>query len=163
MAKKSVKIGLRSGTTVESGDVNVTYNGVRIAGLSESTTATLQTENTIVEHDIEIEYTRPEGSGTEITFNVYSRSYDADTGLNDDETLVTSVTGDIGTVYLIPFSIGLGSPDYEIIAVSDDLQTTVEIPFKKITVSGSGFNILIPNLPEMNCTKVYITWENPGR
>ena len=60
MAKKSVKLGLRSGSAVESGDVNVTYNGVRIAGLSESTTATLETENTIVEHDIEIEYTKPE-------------------------------------------------------------------------------------------------------
>ena len=33
MAKKSVKLGLRSGSAVESGDVNVTYNGVRIAGL----------------------------------------------------------------------------------------------------------------------------------
>ena len=60
MAKKSVKLGLRSGSAVESGDVNVTYNGVRIAGLSESTTATLETENTIVEHDIEIEYMKPE-------------------------------------------------------------------------------------------------------
>ena len=66
MAKKSVKLGLRSGSAVESGDVNVTYNGVRIAGLSESTTATLETENTIVEHDIEIEYTKPEAQGVNV-------------------------------------------------------------------------------------------------
>ena len=66
MAKKSVKLGLRSGSAVESGDVNVTYNGVRIAGLSESTTATLDTENTIVEHDIEIEYTKPEAQGVNV-------------------------------------------------------------------------------------------------
>ena len=70
MAKKSVKLGLRSGSAVESGDVNVTYNGVRIAGLSESTTATLETENTIVEHDIEIEYTKPAGGGS-ITVPLY--------------------------------------------------------------------------------------------
>lgn len=61
MAKKKVEIPLRAAGDVPSGDVNVTYNGVRIAGLSESTSATLKTEMNVVEHDIELEYTKPAG------------------------------------------------------------------------------------------------------
>lgn len=59
MAKKKT-IELRSaGADVPSGDVNITYNGVRIAGFSEDTDATLKTGMTRVEHDIDIEYTKP--------------------------------------------------------------------------------------------------------
>ena len=59
MAKK--KINIKSVTSdVPSGDVNITYKNVRIAGLSESTTAVLETEDTICEDDIEVEYTKPE-------------------------------------------------------------------------------------------------------
>lgn len=58
MAKK--KINIKSVTSdVPSGDVNITYKNVRIAGLSESTTAVLETEDTICEDDIEVEYTKP--------------------------------------------------------------------------------------------------------
>ena len=60
MAKKTVKVGLKSaGSEPASGDVNISYKGSRIAGLSESCTAVLSTENTIVEDDIEVEYTKP--------------------------------------------------------------------------------------------------------
>lgn len=59
MAKK--KINIKSvATDVESGDVNISYKNVRIAGLSESITAVLETEDTICEDDIEVEYTKPE-------------------------------------------------------------------------------------------------------
>ena len=58
MAKK--KINIKSVTAdVPSGDVNITYNNVRIAGLSESVEATLETEDTICEHDIVVDYTKP--------------------------------------------------------------------------------------------------------
>lgn len=59
MAKKKVNIEIpRSGAAAEvpSGDVNIVYNNVRIAGLSETVDATLKTGGTIVQHDIEVEY-----------------------------------------------------------------------------------------------------------
>lgn len=62
MAKKKVNIEIpRSGALDEApaGDVNISYHGIRIAGLSESTEATLKTGGTVVQHDIEIEYDRP--------------------------------------------------------------------------------------------------------
>ena len=92
MAKKSVKLGLRSGSAVESGDVNVTYNGFRIAGLSESTTATLETENTIVEHDIEIEYTRPEAPTVDGLIIPGKITVDNN---SDNATGVSAVTGQL--------------------------------------------------------------------
>lgn len=68
MAKKTVKVGLRSaGNEPAAGDVNISYKGSRIAGLSESSTAILETENTIVQDDIEIEYTKPETPTTKVT------------------------------------------------------------------------------------------------
>ena len=60
MAKKKIELRT-SGSSVESGDVNITYNNVRIAGLSESTSAVLETEDNVCKHDIEIEYTKPAG------------------------------------------------------------------------------------------------------
>lgn len=60
MAKKTVKVDLKSaGAEPAAGDVNISYKGTRIAGLSESSTAVLETENTIVPDDIEVEYTKP--------------------------------------------------------------------------------------------------------
>lgn len=59
MAKKKT-IDLRSNAEVPAGDVNITYNNVRIAGFSEDTDATLKTGGTRVEHDIELTYTKPE-------------------------------------------------------------------------------------------------------
>ena len=67
MAKK--KINIKSVISdVPSGDVNITYKNVRIAGLSESTTAVLETENTICEDNIEVDYTKP---STAITMPIY--------------------------------------------------------------------------------------------
>ena len=60
MAKK-IKVGLKTtGAEPAAGDVNISYKGSRIAGLSESSTAVLETENTIVQDDIEVEYDRPD-------------------------------------------------------------------------------------------------------
>lgn len=61
MAKKKT-IDLRSvePTPVPAGDVNIIYNGTRIAGFSEDTEATLKTGGTRVEHDIFVNYTKPE-------------------------------------------------------------------------------------------------------
>lgn len=71
MAKK--KINIKSVTAdVPSGDVNITYKNVRIAGLSESTTAVLETEDTICEDDIEVEYTKPAGGVKYIAVTVDS-------------------------------------------------------------------------------------------
>lgn len=65
MAKK--KINIKSvPTNVESGDVNISYKNVRIAGLSESVTAVLETKDTICEDDIEVEYTKPSGGNIEL-------------------------------------------------------------------------------------------------
>ena len=67
MAKKSVKVGLKSaGAEPASGDVNISYKGSRIAGLSESSTAVLETEDTIVTDDIEVEYTKPASGGFQL-------------------------------------------------------------------------------------------------
>lgn len=60
MAKKKINIKSVS-TDVESGDVNISYKNVRIAGLSESTTAVLETKDTICDDDIEVEYTKQSG------------------------------------------------------------------------------------------------------
>lgn len=63
MAKKKVNIEIpRSGAAAEvpSGDVNIVYNDVRIAGLSETVDATLKTGGSVVQHDIEVEYNKPE-------------------------------------------------------------------------------------------------------
>jgi hypothetical protein len=62
MAKKTVKVDLKSaGAEPAAGDVNISYKGTRIVGLSESSTAILKTENTIVQDDIEVEYTKNAG------------------------------------------------------------------------------------------------------
>ena len=159
MAKKSVKLGLRSGSAVESGDVNVTYNGVRIAGLSESTTATLETENTIVEHDIEIEYMKPAGGSLERTYPVYL--------LRDDGTTAQSdLTGSIGHDVLIPFAeLSGASPAYVLYMGNSDvtwmnLEGANRIPFEKKTLGNKGFIIIMPNLegyesPEFDRILIY--------
>ena len=63
MAKKKT-IDLRSlePTPVPAGDVNIIYNGTRIAGFSEDTESTLKTGGTRVEHDIAVNYTKPRGT-----------------------------------------------------------------------------------------------------
>lgn len=57
MAKKKT-IDLRSvePTPVPEGNVNIVYNGTRIAGFTEETEATLKTGGTRVEHDIAVNY-----------------------------------------------------------------------------------------------------------
>ena len=69
--KKEIKLTRTAGETVESGDVNFSYNNVLIGSLSDSGTAVLKTENTVVKHDIEVEYTKPEP--TAVTIPVYYR------------------------------------------------------------------------------------------
>lgn len=87
MAKKKV-IDLRSAADVPSGDVNITYNGVRIAGFSEDTDATLKTGMKRVEHDIDIEYTKPAGGPVFVPFSfsdTAEQMHDIDTDpLSDD-------------------------------------------------------------------------------
>lgn len=91
MAKK--KIELRSaGSSVESGDVNITYNNVRIAGLSESTSAVLETENTVCKHDIEIEYTKPEAPTVDGLIIPGKITVDNN---SDNATGVSAVTGQL--------------------------------------------------------------------
>lgn len=92
MVKKKV-IDLRAAGDVPAGDVNITYNGVRIAGFSEDTDATLKTGMKRVEHDIGIEYTKPQSApivfnrgkfvndiSAEMSMNVDTLEYDAATG-----------------------------------------------------------------------------------
>lgn len=77
MAKKKT-IDLRSvdPTPVPAGDVNIFYNGNRIAGFSEDTDAELKTGGTRVEHDIAVSYTKPTSNieGVPIIFNNESSS-----------------------------------------------------------------------------------------
>lgn len=68
MAKK-IKVNIKAAAEIPSGDVNISYKGSRIAGLNESSTAVLETENTIVEDDIEIEYTKSGASPVTGTFD----------------------------------------------------------------------------------------------
>lgn len=53
-------------TEVTSGDVNIFYGRTLIAGLSEDSTARLETENTKVIADIGVEYTKPSGGEIEL-------------------------------------------------------------------------------------------------
>lgn len=80
MAKKKINIKSVS-TDVESGDVNISYKNVRIAGLSESTTAVLETKDTICEDDIEVEYTKSGGNA-----NMYVRFSKSGGSWNADKT-----------------------------------------------------------------------------
>ena len=72
MAKKKT-IDLRSvdPTPVPEGDVNIIYNGTRIGGFSEDTEATLKTAGCRVEHDINVNYSKPENNlaGVHVTYN----------------------------------------------------------------------------------------------
>lgn len=95
MAKKKINIKSVS-TDVESGDVNISYKNVRIAGLSESTTAVLETKDTICEDDIEVEYTKSSGAA-EVTVDIYSASARD----NPTYTKVKTITGYPGTIALI--------------------------------------------------------------
>ena len=108
MAKKKVNIEIpRSGAAAEvpSGDVNIVYNNVRIAGLSETIDATLKTGGTVVQHDIEVEYTKP-ASGIPVGNTV-----------NFNNNTVNSIT--IGTTYGISYdNIGGFANELEIAANS---------------------------------------------
>lgn len=96
MAKK--KINIKSVTSdVPSGDVNITYKNVRIAGLSESTTAVLETEDTICEGDIDVEYTKP---STAITMKVNKKIEGGGAS-----TLITTYSGNGNTLIDVDISI----------------------------------------------------------
>lgn len=100
MAKRSIKVNPKSVADVPSGDVNITYNGTRIAGLSETTSATLETEETLVMHDIELEYTKPETPSTTHTVTLTRNG----TPLSPAK----SFTGNVGS-YVGEANISLGS------------------------------------------------------
>ena len=72
--KKEIKLTRTAGETVESGDVNFSYNDVLIGSLSDSGSAVLKTENTVVKHDIEVEYTKPAAPSLGNTLNVTNNS-----------------------------------------------------------------------------------------
>ncbi len=112
MAKKSIKVNPKSVADVPSGDVNITYNGTRIAGLSESTSATLETEETLVMHDIEVEYTKPAG-GT--VGNVLAISNNT-----DDEISVTEGTTAVNENYAVIRSIPAGNSNATIFSKDDE-------------------------------------------
>lgn len=98
MAKKTIKVGLRStGMEPAAGDVNISYKGSRIAGLSESSTAVLETENTIVQDDIEVEYIKPAGGAVEVAIDVYHASALDNPTYTKDKT----ITGYPGTIAVI--------------------------------------------------------------
>ena len=90
MAKKKINIKSVS-TDVESGDVNISYKNVRIAGLSETTTAVLETKDTICEDDIEVEYTKPAG-GDVTTPKTFSATIPDDFFEAIDETAMRGAT-----------------------------------------------------------------------
>jgi hypothetical protein len=121
MAKKTVKVGLRSaGDEPAAGDVNISYKGARIAGLSESSTAVLETENTIVQDDIEVEYTKP--TSEVVTIPVYTqvgkegpltfaKNITATAGEAITDTSIPIPAGvDTSMLPIVDFQPGLGSP-----------------------------------------------------
>lgn len=161
MAKKSVKLGLRSGTSVESGDVNVTYNGVRIAGLSESTSATLQTENTIVEHDIEIEYTKPASNPT-ITIPIYtaigaaaSTLFGSKTGNKGEITEIdlSEDANNTGTVSYVTYGYN-GTP----VSIGRDLDKYIPFTFANNKINIPFFDVSGFTVESNNANCIIITY-----
>lgn len=148
MAKKKIELRT-SGSSVESGDVNITYNNVRIAGLSESTSAVLETEDTVCKHDIEIEYTKPESNPT-ITIPIYttvgaaeSTLFGSKTGIKGEITEIdlsedVNNTGDVSYVTYgyngTPVSIGRDLDKYIPFTFANN---KINIPFFDV----SGFSV----------------------
>jgi hypothetical protein len=96
--KKEIKLTRTAGETVESGDVNFSYNDVLIGSLSDSGSAVLKTENTVVKHDIEVEYTKP--TAEIVTIPVYTQ-------IDDEGTLtfaknISALAGEIISDSTIP-------------------------------------------------------------
>jgi hypothetical protein len=63
--------GKTTGLSEGSGNVTISYKGTVLGNLSNSGTAVLETEDTICEGDIGIEYTKPEPE--ELTIPIYTR------------------------------------------------------------------------------------------
>lgn len=142
MAKKKVNIEIpRSGAAAEvpSGDVNIVYNNVRIAGLSETVDATLKTGGTVVQHDIEVEYVKPAAG---ISLPEISGSYPDQLGISGgtssvmlfetNNKIVRSLRGIATKQYLIPSYIS-----------SDDLYVADLIIYRNI----DDLNVIINNTP----------------
>lgn len=117
MAKKKT-IDLRSvePTPVPAGDVNIVYNGTRIAGFSEDTDATLKTGGTRVEHDIYVNYTKPAG-GISLPEVIFTKPSGSDLMPESGEfgfLLYTTTAGIIATVsYATDESKIYGVPTYD--------------------------------------------------
>lgn len=82
--------GSATGLSEGSGDVNVSYKGSLIGSLSDTGSAVLKTENTVVKHDIDVEYTKP---STPISMPVY-RKLDTEIA----PTLITTYNGNGNTL-----------------------------------------------------------------
>lgn len=118
--KKEIKLTRTAGETVESGDVNFSYNDVLIGSLSDSGSAVLKTENTVVKHDIEVEYTKPQTNYTRTltvngndNFNWLLRIPNIFTSIEGEKTAIwraidsniTVLTGDADAISCIVESV----------------------------------------------------------
>lgn len=166
MAKK-IKVNIKAAAEVPSGDVNISYKGSRIAGLSESSTAVLETENTIVQDDIEVEYTKTPGLQVLPYSLVNNSSYALNLSVigailyTDDNHLIVARDDEIETrgEYAAPIALGLGRyrVGIEILSATDIFNVTLNgetIPFdfdqysvllNFNTFEGAEMNIVINN------------------
>lgn len=147
MAKK--KIELRSaGSSVESGDVNITYNNVRIAGLSESTSAVLETEDTVCKHDIEIEYTKP--GGATVSLDIYRLTLD-DVDYHTISAVKTKTLTDVALGNILDTNTIISEGDNDSIGVflidSNDYTKRMDW-YQGVRTSDS----VVPNLTAINAT-----------
>lgn len=132
--KKEIKLTRTAGETVESGDVNFSYNNVLIGSLSDSGSAVLKTENTVVKHDIEVEYTKPATGITLAEVNITNTAR-ADISASRG-SLVSKINGvivngynpSVEKVYIIPlFDARERTYDFTILveSMSDNLNVTL--------------------------------------
>lgn len=103
MAKKKT-IDLRSvePTPVPAGDVDIFYNGTRIAGFSEDTDATLKTGGTRVEHDIAVSYTKPENNLPGLEVNVNDQTAGQNVEIVEDNSVCAGYQIDNERLIILP-------------------------------------------------------------
>lgn len=126
---------------IENGDVVVTYNGMKIAATEESGHITLETSGKRVEHDIDIEYTKPNNT---VTMPVYGVAQ----GAGNTPSFLTSYSGEPGVILEVILQ------DHHIEEIESVIAGNISDP---------GMNIVIPYYYDFSERKsVFITTLDPA-
>lgn len=134
-------------TVTGEGDVSVIYNGNQVGVLSDTGMVTLHTENTIVEHNIGIEYMKPAGG---LTFPQLSITNNADAIfntnsapiiINGSECYYVGDSPDTATNYIAAF--GHGEYRFDMTIESDSDNLVVVANGETISYDGIGHQYFI--------------------